>query len=192
MRNRIAIASPGSALSAARASGLLLSATLVVVFACLTAVGALIRVPLPSTPVPLTLQTFFVLLAGGLLGARRGLLSQAFYLSLGAIGLPVFAAGSVALLGPTGGYLIGFAVASLVVGCLTAGARGCSLTWTTVAMSLGLAAIYLLGTIRLALFTPVGLREAISMGVLPFLLGDVAKLAAAVGIVVTVRRRLAR
>ncbi len=177
------------ALSAVRIPSVLLSASLIAVFALLTAVGALIRVPLPFTPVPLTLQTFFVFLAGGLLGARRGLVSQTLYLALGAAGLPVFAGGGAAIFGPTGGYLIGFAVSAVLVGRLTAGPRGSSFVWTAGAMGLGLCAIYLLGTVQLMALAPIGLGKAVSLGILPFLAGDAAKLAAAAGIVTAVRKR---
>lgn len=170
----------------------LLSASLVLAFAVLTAVGALIRIPLPFTPVPLTFQTFFVLLGAALLGARRGFASQATYLGLGAAGLPIFAGGaaSLALLGPTGGYLMGFVAASLLTGTLTRGARGSSFLWTAGAMILGLGVIYLLGTAQLAILTGASLPAAVSMGVAPFLLGDAVKLAAAAGIAVAVRRRV--
>jgi biotin transport system substrate-specific component len=168
-----------------------LSVSFVLAFAVLTAVGALVRIPLPFTPVPLTLQTFFVLLGAALLGARRGFASQVTYLGLGAAGLPIFAGGaaSLALLGPTGGYLMGFAVASLLTGSLIRGSRGESFFWTAFAMGLGLGVIYLLGTVQLAILADVSVSTAISMGVAPFLCGDAVKLAAAAGIAVAVRRR---
>jgi len=191
VRNRATVTHLAGALSTVRTHGVLLAVAPAMVFALLTAVGAQIRVPLPFTPVPVTFQTFFVFLAGGLLGARRGAFSQVLYLSLGTMGLPVFALGSAAILGPTGGYLIGFAVSALLVGRLTAGHRGTSLVWTAGAMGLGLGVIYLLGTIQLMALAPIGLGHAVCLGVLPFLVGDVAKLALAAGIVVTARRRSA-
>jgi biotin transport system substrate-specific component len=192
VRMRIEAASRPDRFPASRVNGVLLSGALISVFAFLTALGALVRVPLPFTPVPFTLQTFFVLLAGGLLGAGRGALSQMLYLGLGAVGVPVFAAGPLALVGPTGGYLAGFVVAALVVGRLTAGGRGRSLFRTLVAMVTGIAIIYLAGLVQLAIFVPAGLRELIPMGVAPFVIGDLAKLGAAAGIVAAARRRLAR
>lgn len=191
VRTRAETTGPRGILTAAGVNRGILSVSLVLAFALLTAIGALLRVPLPFTPVPITLQTFFVLLAGALLGSRRGPLSQAAYLTLGAMGLPVFAAGTAALLGPTGGYLVGFVLASLVVGWLTRGPRGRSFVQTVLAMTLGLAVIYLTGALQLAVLTKVGPREAVSMGILPFLLGDAAKLAAAAGIAVALNRRLA-
>ena len=89
-------------------------------FAALTAIGARVQVHLPFTPVPVTGQVFCVLLAGAVLGARLGFVSQVEYLAAGAAGLPVFAHGGglPALLGPTAGYLIGFPIAAAVVGAL--------------------------------------------------------------------------
>src|SRR3712207_1750584 len=88
-------------------------------FAALTAACAWFKVPLPFTPVPITLQTLAVLLSGAMLGAYYGALSMIIYLILGAIGLPVFAGGGSgfgSLLGPTGGYLLSYPIASFVVG----------------------------------------------------------------------------
>ena len=95
-----------------RASGIL-------AFALLTALGAFVRIPLPFTPVPVTLQTFFVLAAGIYLGSRDAALSQLGYLAIGAVGLPVFAGGGAGFghfLGVTGGYLIAFPIAAALVG----------------------------------------------------------------------------
>ena len=99
-------------------------------FGALTAVGAYIMIPLP--PVPITLQTLFVNLAGALLGGYLGALSQVVYILLGVIGLPVFAggkAGAGVLLGPTGGYLIGFVVGAFVIGKLTTIRKKPGLVW---------------------------------------------------------------
>jgi biotin transport system substrate-specific component len=88
-------------------------------FTIFTSLGAFVRIPLPFTPVPITLQTFFVLLSGAFLGGGLGPLSQLSYIFLGAVGLPVFCgagSGLFYLLGPTGGYLLGFILASLFTG----------------------------------------------------------------------------
>ena len=88
-------------------------------FAALTAAVAWFKIPLPFTPVPITLQTLVVLLSGAMLGSYYGALSMIIYLVVGAIGLPVFAGGSSgvgALLGPTGGYLFSYPIASFVIG----------------------------------------------------------------------------
>lgn len=91
----------------------------VAVFVILTALGAFVRIPLPFSPVPLTLQTFFVLLSGACLGAALGATSQLSYVFLGVAGLPIFAgagSGLFYLIGPTGGYLLGFLIASFCLG----------------------------------------------------------------------------
>ena len=88
-------------------------------FAALTGAVAWFKIPLPFTPVPITLQTLMVLLSGAMLGAYYGALAMIIYLILGTIGLPVFAGGSsgvAALLGPTGGYLLSYPVAAFVIG----------------------------------------------------------------------------
>ncbi len=117
-------------------------------FAALTGVGALIAIPLPFTPVPITLQTFFIFLAGALLGKYLGALSQLIYLLLGVVGLPVFAKGSSgigALLGPSGGYLVGFIPAAFLVGYLLERREKPPLGLIFLAMVVGLLAIYLPG-----------------------------------------------
>jgi biotin transport system substrate-specific component len=88
----------------------------VIIFILLTALGAFVRIPLPFTPVPITLQTLFVLLSGALLGIGLGVTAQLSYIFLGIIGLPVFtgaASGLLYLFGPTGGYLVGFILANI-------------------------------------------------------------------------------
>src|SRR3989344_6465707 len=96
-------------------------------FAALTGAVAWFKIPLPFTPVPITLQTLMVLLSGAMLGPYYGTLSMIIYLILGVIGLPVFAGGSsgvAALFGPTGGYLFSYPVAAFVVGLFAAKSTG--------------------------------------------------------------------
>ena len=91
-------------------------------FAALTAAGAYIQIPIPFSPVPVTLQVFFVLLAGSMLKSKWGSLSMVVYTLLGVAGLPVFAGGSSGmgvLLGPTGGYIFGFILAAYLIGKLS-------------------------------------------------------------------------
>jgi len=130
--------------------------------------------------VPISGQTFAVLLAGVLLGSKRGALSQLTYLSAGALGAPVFAGwhGGVAhLMGPTGGYLLGFVAAAFVVGFLAE--RGWDRRfWTTaLAMVIGSTVIYAFGLAWLSHFVPSG--SALSVGLYPFIPGDLAKIALA-------------
>lgn len=150
---------------------------LITAFSLITALAAQVAIPLPFTPVPITGQTFAVLLGGALLGAKRGALSMLLYLSEGAIGLPVFAGGSsgfAKLAGPTGGYLIGFVVAAFLVGALAE--RGWDRRfWSAVAaMLIGEGAIYLFGLSWLARFVPSG--KVFTLGMLPFLPGDLIKI----------------
>lgn len=123
-------------------------------FAALTAVGAMITIPMPW--VPFTLQVLVTLLSGAVLGARAGALSQAVYVLMGAIGLPVFAgrAGGIqTLFGPTGGYLIGFVLAAWVVGRVLAGGQKREALRAVAAMGLGLLAIHVPGVLVLSYHT---------------------------------------
>lgn len=151
------------------------------VFAALTTVGAMIQIPLH--PVPITLQTMFVVLGGAVLGARYGLLGQSFYITAGAVGMPVFAgslAGLAIVAGPTGGYLLGFLVAPIIVGRLIS--RSSALWYQLLVFALGSQAILVLGVLHLAAFHTGSISNAILVGYLPFLLGDALKTAAGVSI----------
>lgn len=162
-------------------------------FIIFTALGAFVRLPLPFTPVPITLQTFFVLLAGAMLGKKPGALSQAGYLLAGVIGLPVFAAassGTAALFGPTGGYLLGFVAAGWVVGNMIGSKDDLSLGQIMIAMSSGLAVIYLSGSLWLALLLELNLKQVLALGVLPFLPGAVLKLFLASSIYFKIQQRV--
>lgn len=157
---------------------------LVVGFALLTALSAQIVIPLGFTPVPITGQTFAVLLAGGLLGARRGAASQALYVAMGAIGLPFFAEGAggwEAATGSTAGYLVGFVVAAWLVGSLAERGQDRSVLTAVPAFLAGTVVIYAMGAGWLALFLDIPLTaaagepSAIALGVAPFLVGDLLK-----------------
>src|SRR5437762_3420169 len=159
-------------------------ALLVVGFALMTWVAAKVSVPLPMTPVPGTLQTLAVLLAGAVLGARAGAVSQASYIFMGMAGLPVFAlpgSGPLYLLGPTGGYLVGFIAAAFVVGSVIKRAGGRGVLPAALAFLLGAATIHACGLARLSvvLGDPAAAFRA---GVLPFVLFDLAKVVVATGI----------
>ena len=156
---------------------------IVVIFASLlVGLSAQIKVYLPFSPVPITGQTFAVLMLGALLGSRRGVLAMLAYLVEGAVGLPVFAAGIglQAILGPTGGFLVGFIAAAYTVGKLAE--MGCDrrVTTTIAAMLAGEIALYTFGVGWLAMLT--GIKAALAVGLYPFIVGDVLKvtLAAAV------------
>lgn len=173
-----------------RTSSWAATVALVVLMAVLTAVGAQVAIPLPFTPVPITLQVLMVVLSGFLLGVRGGASAQLTYLALGAIGAPVFAGftgGFWHLLGPTGGYLISYPFAAAVAGLafpIVAGAAAGTARWRAVAVAsaaglLGLAVIYALGTAWLAFELQLSLGTAIAQAILPFVAVDIAKVALA-------------
>ena len=156
----------------------------VVGFALFTALAAQISIPLGFTPVPVTGQTFAVLVAGGVLGANRGALSMGLYVALGAIGLPFYAEGSggwTAATGATAGYLVGFVVAGFVVGKMAEHGQDRKLSTSLPAFLAGSLIIYGFGATWLAyvlglpLTAGAGDSSAISLGVAPFLVGDVLK-----------------
>ncbi|MCM8784490.1 MAG: biotin transporter BioY [Candidatus Omnitrophica bacterium] len=147
------------------------------VFIILTTLGAYIYLPLPFTPVPITLQTLFVLLSGAMLGPLEGFFSQLVYLVLGSLGFPVFSGargGMLHLLGPTGGYLWGFLFSAWLVGKLIYGKK-LNRFLLFFYFSLGIFVIYFFGLIQLKFFINKDLPTLISYGVLPFLLPDLLK-----------------
>ena len=142
----------------------------------LVAIAATVSVRLPFTPVPWTLQPFAVLLVGALLGSRRGAAAMVAYLAEGLAGLPVFAEGSFGpgpLLGPTGGYLVGFVAAAWVVGALAERGWDRRFFSTWAAMALGSLTLFAFGLPWLARFT--GWPGALAAGFWPFVPGDVLK-----------------
>ena len=149
----------------------------VVSFIALTIAGAYIRIPLFFTPVPITLQTFFVILAGAFLGKKLGLLSQAGYLLVGIFGLPVFT-GAV-LLGPTSGYLIGFVLAAWVIGRILGSDQEAAFSKIAFAMLAGSAILFTTGALWLSVIMHISLSKAFALGVLPFIPGDIVKIMAA-------------
>lgn len=152
-------------------------ALLILGFSLVNALAAQVEVRLPFTPVPITGQTFAVLLTGLLLGGRLGALALIAYLAEGLIGLPFFAGGKSGIayaLGPTGGYLLGFVISAYVVGRLAE--RGWDRrVWTALlAMIAGNLIIYAAGLSWLVQF--VGPDRVLALGLLPFLLGDALKI----------------
>lgn len=146
-------------------------------FAALTAVCSQIAIPLPWD-VPFNLATFAVLLAGALLGPWGGTASMLVYLLLGAVGVPVFAlfrGGLDRLVGPTGGYLIGYLFMALVVGLMIAKSNR-KFYWQVLAMTVGTIVCYAFGTAWYMFLTHNSFLASLSLCVLPFLLGDVIKI----------------
>ncbi len=155
------------------------SLVLCALLAALTAVLSQLSIPLPGM-VPINLAMLSVCLCGALLGAKLGIISQLVYLCLGLVGIPVFAGfrgGLSVLAGPTGGYLIGYAVAAFLIGWILQ--QKPSKPMLPIAMAVGLLACYTLGTAWYMLSTSTALVPALTACVLPFLPGDVVKIVVA-------------
>ncbi len=151
------------------------------VLALLMALAAQVRIVLPFTPVPFTGQVLVVLLGALVLG-RYGALGQGMYLGMGsALGWFSGMAGFAALLGPTGGYLLGFVLASIVLGEMVERRKDWSMRRVLALMSLGVLVIYSVGALQLALFMGLDVTEAIVLGVLPFIMVDALKVLMAAG-----------
>lgn len=166
---------------------------LVVGGALLTALMAQIEIPLWFTPVPITGQTFAVLLTGAALGLRAGAASQALYVGLGAIGLPFYSGGDggwEAATGATGGYLVGFVLAAAVVGALAERRHDRSVLTAIPAFLAGSVVIYLCGVTWLAAVIDVDAGRAMELGMVPFVIGDLVKVALA-GVALPAAWRLA-
>jgi biotin transporter BioY len=155
---------------------LILVRDLVLIFSFAILTGLCAKLKIEIGPVPITMQTFSVLLSGALLGAKRGALSQITYLSMGFAGIPWFSRGGgiAYLLSPTFGYLVGFVFASFFVGFLCEKGFDRKLERAVLAMFFGNLLIYLPGLFWLARF--VGLEKVLAVGFFPFVLGDVLKI----------------
>ena len=158
----------------------------VVAFALLTAVAAQVRVPLPGTPVPMTLQTVAVLLSALTLGPWLGSASMVLYLLLGMLGTPVFAAAvwtDGVFFGHTGGYLIGFVLAQPAIG-MAARLSTVKSVWLRclLATVAGNAVIFGCGLIWLSAWLDIGLTQTLELGLWPFMIGMVLKTGAAAGL----------
>ncbi|MBW2660013.1 MAG: biotin transporter BioY, partial [Deltaproteobacteria bacterium] len=144
-------------------------------------------------PVPIVLQNLFVMLAGLLLGGRWALTSVGVYLLAGAIGLPVFAGGTGGIgkfVGPTGGYLVGFAAAAYIIGIISQRGKG-KIGIDILAMTAGTLIIYAFGVPWLKTVTGMSFSKAAAIGMLPFIPGDVLKIAIAIPIARALRPTIA-
>jgi biotin transport system substrate-specific component len=160
----------------------IVSISLVVAAAGLTALAAQWRIYLPFTPVPITGQTFAVLLTGAALGWKLGAAGQLLYLAVGALGAPVFSdasGGMEVITGATGGYLIGFVFAAGLVGWMAEHRQDRTFATMFTAFVLGSTVIYTFGVAGLMISAGMTLTAAVAAGVVPFLLGDLIKAAAA-------------
>ena len=156
-------------------------------FAALTAAGAFLAIPIG--PVPIVLQNMFVYLAGLLMGSRWGLASVGVYLLAGACGLPVFAGGLGGIgriVGPTGGYLIGYLPTVYIIGKISARTHQRAV-YDVLAMICGTAILYAFGVTWLKIVTGMTPATALAVGLFPFLIGDALKIAAAAAIARTLR-----
>ena len=150
--------------------------------AVVVGLSAQIAIPLPFTPVPLTLQTFAVLLSAAALGSLRGALAMLVYALVGMAGVPWFAQGSSGFTAPSFGYIVGFIIAALVVGRIAE--RGATRTAVRSAglMIVGNLVIYAVGVTWLKFAIGADWATAIALGATPFLIGDAIKIAAAAGL----------
>ena len=158
-------------------------AALVAGFSLLIALSAQVAIPLPFTPVPVTLQTFAVILTGCLLGSGRGALAALLYLAEGSAGLPFFSGGTAGLahlFGPTGGYLVGCVAAALVAGLLSERRPGNSWMGRLLTLAAADIVVFVFGVTWLGAFT--GMARAVVLGFVPFVVGDALKIAVAWGI----------
>ena len=176
-------------LVSSQAAGSLARAARIAAFVAFTAVGAQLAVRLPNTPVPVTMQTLFVVLAGIVLGPRDGFTAMISYIAIGAAGAPVFAGltfGPAVLIGPTGGYLLGYLPAVFVIGWL-AGVSPRRWWRDAMAMAVGAIIVYACGVTWLKFLTSMTFSKTLAVGMLPFLPGDALKIAAAVVIAKSLR-----
>lgn len=151
---------------------------LIALMTAVTCVLGPLSIPLPFSPVPISLTNFAIFLAIFILGMKNGTISFIIYLLLGAVGVPVFSSfrgGLQVLAGPTGGYLIGFIFLALIMGfALDHFDR--KLVPTIIGMIIGMAVCYAFGTVWLAKLLSLSFKEGLMMGVIPYLAGDVAKI----------------
>jgi biotin transport system substrate-specific component len=155
---------------------------LVVGAAAITGLAAQVSIPLPFTPVPISLQTFTVLLSGAAFGPIRGGMGMGLYLVAGVAGVPWFSEQRSGFDFPSFGYIVGFVLAAIVVGWLARRGLDRSVPGTIGMMVLGNLVIYALGVSWLANSLAVDLPTALELGAWPFLIGDALKIALAAGL----------
>lgn len=164
----------------------------VAIFVIFTALGAFVRIPLPFTPVPITLQTFFVLLCGAFLGGRLGAVTQTSYILLGLSGLPVFTgagSGLMYICGPTAGYLFGFVIASFLAGRFISYCKN-NFFLTFAVFSLADFILLSCGVIWLKFLFGYSFEKLLVIGFIPFIVGDLLKALAAALIYLRLKPRI--
>ena len=168
---------------------------LISMFAAVTAISAQVTIPIPISPVPITMQVLAVCLTSAILGSRLAFMSMLVYVAVGILGMPVFSGGASglgAVMGPTGGYIIGFLLSSYVTGKLVQRKPLPTLSNTLAAMFSGLLVIYTTGLLQLSLVTGMPLQAAFMSGVVPFIGMDIIKIAVGAGVACSVRTILIR
>ncbi|MDX1583013.1 MAG: biotin transporter BioY [Thermoanaerobaculia bacterium] len=182
--------------SSAREHALVRDVLIVIAASLLIAVAAQVSVPIPFSPVPMTLQPMAVLLVGAVLGSVRGGAAAALYLLEGATGLPVFAGGKGGLVwliaGPTAGYLLSYPFVAWVTGWLSERGWSRSPLSTIPMMMIGIAMIHLGGWSWLAAMMGLGMSEAFVLGTAPFLMGDLVKIAIAAALLPSIQSIVGR
>ena len=151
-------------------------------FTALIIIGGYISIPIPVGPVPIAMADFFVMLAGLFLGWKHGLACVALFLTLGVLGMPVFAgggAGLAVLVGPTGGYLFGYLLLVASVGFIS-GMMKPSLAAYLIALIIGNVLLYIAGVFWLRVVLGLSWQAALAVGFMPFVIGIVIKIAVAV------------
>ena len=170
-------------------------AALVLGAALLTAACAQISIPLPGDPVPVTGQTFAVLLTGAALGANRGAAGQLLYLAMGLVGLPFYADGAHGvdvIFGATGGYLVAFPIAAWVTGKLAEARYDRTPLKALPAFTIGSLIVFAIGVPWLAVSADISLAKAIELGFVPFIPGGIVKAVLAAGLLPTAWKLVGR
>lgn len=165
--------------------------TICALFSAITALLSQISIPIPFTTVPLTMQVFAVAISGVLLGAKKGFISQLIYMLMGSIGLPVFAqmsGGLSIVLGPTGGFILGFPLMALVIGYFSK--KYNKTIYILIGMIIGIIIDYLIGTILFVFVTKSTFMQGLMMCVVPFIVVDLIKIGLATVIGITLSKRL--
>jgi biotin transport system substrate-specific component len=193
--NHAAVAHPPRVLADVYASNAVRDVVLVVGAALFTAICAQISIPVPGSPVPVTGQTFAVLVAGAALGANRGAASMLLYMALGLIGLPVYSdgeSGFQVIWGATGGYIVGFILAAYVIGRLAEARYDRAPVKALPVFAMGSILVFAIGVPWLAVAADLSLVRAIELGFVPFILGGIVKAAAAAAVLPAAWRLVGR
>ncbi len=165
--------------------------TVCALFAAITSILAQISIPIPFTTVPLTMQVFAIALSGVVLGAKKGFISQFIYILMGGIGLPIFAqmtGGLSIIMGPTGGFILGFPLMALIIGYFSK--KYNKAVYILIGMILGLVIDYLIGILMFSFITKSTFIQGLMMCVVPFIPVDLIKISLATVIGINLSKRL--